>query len=82
LQADEDVYLSLAGERLTYHYINEDDGKTLHRYRTTACSACPLKEKCTTGKERRITRWEYEAAVEAAQDRAAPTNGVFIRPRP
>ncbi len=68
-KADEDVYLCPAGERLTYHYTNEEDGKVLRRYWTTACSTCPLKEKCTTGKERRITRWEHEAVLEAAQDR-------------
>src|SRR5262249_55925856 len=35
----------------------------------TACSGCPLKEQCTTGRERRIKRWEHEAVLEAAQDR-------------
>jgi hypothetical protein len=38
-------------------------------YSTTACSACPLKEQCTTSKERRVKRWEHEAVLEAAQDR-------------
>ncbi len=68
-KADEDVYLCPAGKRLTYRYTNEEDGKALRRYWTTACSACPLKEQCTTGKERRISRWEHEAVLEAAQDR-------------
>ena len=27
---------------------------TLHSYWTSACQKCPLKAKCTTGKERRI----------------------------
>jgi transposase len=68
-KADEDIYLCPAGERLTYRFTNEEDGKVLRRYSTAACSACPLKEQCTTGKERRITRWEHEAVLEAAQDR-------------
>jgi hypothetical protein len=34
----------------------EEDGKTLRRYWTTACPRCPLKSRCTTGPERRITR--------------------------
>jgi transposase len=68
-KADEDVYLCPAGERLTYRFTNEEDGKVLRRYSTTACSACPLKEQCTTGKERRIARWEHEAVLEAAQAR-------------
>ena len=68
-KADEDVYLCPAGQRLTYRYTNEEDGKVLRSYWTTACSACPLKDKCTTGKERRIKRWEHETVLEAAQNR-------------
>ena len=30
---------------------------------------CPLKTQCTTGKERRITRWEHEAVIDAMQAR-------------
>ena len=48
----DDGYLCPAGEQLTYHYTNEEEGKTLRRYWTTACQACVLKSKCTTGKER------------------------------
>ncbi len=53
--AADDVYLCPAGEQLTYRYTNEEDGKTLRRYWTTACGACALKSKCTTGKERRLS---------------------------
>jgi hypothetical protein len=67
--ADEDVYLCPGGERLTYRFTREEDGKIVRRYWTYACTECPLKEKCTPAKERRITRWEHEAVVEAAQDR-------------
>jgi hypothetical protein len=67
--AADDVYRCPAGEQLTYHYTNEEEGKTLRRYWTTACQACALKSKCTTGKERRISRWEHEAVLEAVQAR-------------
>ena len=67
--AADDVYLCPAGEQLTYHYTNEEDGKTLRRYWTTACQGCALKSQCTTGKERRISRWEHEAVLEAVQAR-------------
>jgi transposase len=53
--AEDDVYLCPAGERLTYRYTNEEEGKTLRRYWTTACLTCALKPKCTTGRERRIS---------------------------
>jgi transposase len=65
----EDVYRCPAGEKLTYRYTNEEDGKTLHRYWTTACPRCPLKSQCTKGAERRITRWEHEHVLEAVQQR-------------
>jgi hypothetical protein len=67
--AADDVYLCPAGEQLTYHYTNEEEGKTLRRYWTTVCQSCALKSKCTTGKERRISRWEHEAVLEAVQAR-------------
>jgi transposase len=65
----EDVYRCPAGEKLTYRYTNEEDGKTLRRYWTTACPGCPLKSRCTTGPQRRITRWEHEHVLEAVQQR-------------
>jgi transposase len=67
--AEEDVYRCPAGERLIYRYTNEEAGKVLQRYWTTACSACPLKSQCTTGPERRITRWEHEHLLDAVQQR-------------
>ena len=68
--AEEDVYLCPAGERLIYHYTNvPENGLTLHRYWTTACQECAIKDQCTTGKERRITRWEHEDILEAVQRR-------------
>ena len=41
----------------------------MRHYWTSACAACPLKVECTTGKERRITRWEHEHVLEAVQER-------------
>ena len=65
----EDVYRCPAGEKLTYRYTTEEDGQNLRRYWTSACLMCPIKDQCTTGKERRITRWEHEHVVEAVQTR-------------
>ena len=65
----EDTYRCPAGEHLKYRYSNEEDGKKLRRYWTTACPACPLKSKCTTGPERRIPRWEHEHLLDAVQQR-------------
>jgi len=67
--ADEDVYICPAGERLVYHFSNEEKGLVLRRYWTSACQGCAIKHLCTTGKERRITRWEHEHVLEAVQRR-------------
>ena len=67
--SDEDAYRCPVGEKLTYHYTNEEDGQQLRRYWTNVCRDCALKASCTTGKERRITRWEHEHVLEEAQRR-------------
>jgi transposase len=67
--AKDDVYVCPAGERLIYHYTNQEKGLTLRRYWTNVCQSCAIKEQCTTGKERRISRWEHEHVLEAAQQR-------------
>ena len=67
--SDEDVYRCPASEKLSYRYTNEENGQKLRRYWTNACSHCTLKDRCTTGRERRITRWMHEDVVEAVQKR-------------
>ena len=66
---EEDVYRCPAGEKLKYSFTTEDKGMKIRRYATPACRNCPLKAQCTTGKERRISRWEHEAVVEGVQER-------------
>jgi transposase len=67
--AHEDTYICPAGERLTYRYTNEEEGLRLRRYWTNACQHCAIKHRCTTGKERRLRRWEHEPLLEAVQRR-------------
>src|SRR5499427_2356065 len=67
--ADENAYRCPAGEKLKYRFTAEEHGQKLHRYWTDACHTCPIKAQCTTGRERRITRWEHEEVVEAVQAR-------------
>jgi hypothetical protein len=70
-----------------FAYLPEEDayrwppyGKMLRRYWTTARSNCSLKSQCTTGPERRITRWEHEHLLEAVQQRL-DANPAAIRQR-
>ena len=67
--AEEDVYICPAGEKLAYRYTTEENGLVLRRYWTNACQSCAIKQSCTTGKERRIARWEHEHVLEAVQRR-------------
>jgi len=65
----EDVYRCPAGEKLRYYFTAEENGQQLRRYWTNACRTCPIKAQCTTGAQRRITRWEHEHVLEAVQTR-------------
>ena len=67
--AEDDVYICPATERLTYRYTNVEKGLTLRRYWTNACPSCAIRQRCTTGRERRITRWEHEHVLETVQRR-------------
>jgi transposase len=67
--SDRDAYRCPAGEWLTYHFTSELDGKLMRSYWTTACENCAIKHRCTTGKERRVRRWEHEAILERVQKR-------------
>jgi transposase len=64
-----DVYRCPAGEHLKWWYDRLEDGKVLRHYWTTKCQGCAVKADCTTGKERRIKRWEHEAVLDAMQQR-------------
>jgi len=66
---EKDEYRCPANERLNWRMTSEEDGLTLHRYWSTHCQTCALKSQCTTGKERRVIRWEHEAILETMQER-------------
>lgn len=66
----QDVYRCPAGNLLRHHMTTVEKGLTLHRYWDLAsCRSCTLKARCTPSKERRITRWEHEAVIDAMQRR-------------
>ncbi|MGK0168654.1 MAG: transposase [Gammaproteobacteria bacterium] len=44
-------------------------GKPIARYWTLKCGECALKAQCTTGKERRVSRWEREDVLDAIRER-------------
>jgi transposase len=68
-RSDDDEYECPAGERLIYRCTTDDKGKVMKKYWSSACPNCPSKPLCTTGKYRRVSRWEHEAVMEKLEAR-------------
>lgn len=64
-----DSYRCPAGEALPHRFTTVEQGLRLHAYWSSNCSTCSIRPQCTTGKERRIKRWEHEHVIEAMQAR-------------
>ena len=62
--AEKDEYQCPAGQALTYRCISEERGMKLKIYWSNACQDCTIKDTCTSGKERRIKRWEHEQVLD------------------
>lgn len=78
--ADQDVYRCPAGQLLKYRHTSIERGMTLHTYYASCCPSCVFKARCTTGKERRIRRWEHEGVLDAVQERLdTAQNAMLIR---
>jgi transposase len=67
--AEDDEYECPANERLIYRTERNEGGKQIRRYWSSACGACDLKSQCTSGKERRMSRWVHEDVLERAEHR-------------
>ncbi len=67
--AQDDEYRCPAGERLTRRTETHPGELTIYRYWSSVCGSCALKPQCTTGKERRVSRWEHEAVLERVEAR-------------
>jgi transposase len=67
--AEHDEYRCPAGERLIWRFSAIEKGLKLHRYWSSHCQTCALKAQCTPSNQRRISRWEHEAVLEAMQTR-------------
>lgn len=65
----DDEYLCPAGKRLKRRHSSVENEMKIDVYYHSNCPSCELKEQCTTGKERRVRRWEHEDVLDAVQDR-------------
>lgn len=77
-----DAYRCPAGKTLTFRFMSVHDGQNVRIYFTNECGGCPLKARCTTGKERRVRRWEHEHVVDATRERLdAMPDAMTVRRR-
>ncbi len=67
--AAKNEYRCPAAQQLIWRYSTTERGLKLHRYWSSHCQQCAIKEQCTPGEQRRVTRWEYEEVLEAMQAR-------------
>jgi transposase len=67
--AEKNEYRCPAGQPLVWRFASIEDGMKLHRYWSSNCKGCPLKEKCTPSAQRRITRWEHQHVLDDMQAR-------------
>ena len=68
-EPDKNVYICPAEQILTHRSTSEEKGMIKYRFWTSLCGRCPIKARCTRGKERRVTRWEHEHVLEDVQRR-------------
>ena len=71
--ADRDEYRCPAGQRAIWRFTSIERGLTIHKYWSSACTACPIKPQCTTSIYRRVARWEHEHILERMQERLERT---------
>jgi transposase len=73
-------YRCPAGQALIWRFATVEKGMTNHRYWSSNCQGCPLKEKCTPSTNRRVTRWEHQAVLDDMQTRLEQSpNAMRIR---
>ena len=66
-------YRCPAGQLLIWRFASVEKGMTNHRYWSSNCKDCALKDKCTPSANRRITRWEHQDVLDEMQARLEQT---------
>lgn len=76
-------YRCPADEHMIYRYSSSEDGMKIDHYfaSSLSCRQCAQKAQCTTGKERRVRRWEHEGVLDAMQHRMNVTPGKMKQRR-
>lgn len=70
---EKNEYRCPANEALVWRFTSVEKGLTYHRYWSSNCKSCPLKDQCTPSPQRRVTRWEHQDVLENMQARLEQT---------
>lgn len=70
-------YKCPAGKRLIWRFSTEERGGLIHKYWSSDCPRCDIREKCTTSQYRRVSRYDHEASLEAMQRRLDLNPGLM-----
>lgn len=68
-QPETNEYRCPAGQSLIWRFKSIEKGMTNHRYWSSNCKQCLIKDKCTPSENRRVTRWEHQDVLEEMQTR-------------
>ncbi len=66
---EKNQYRCPADQVLIWRFSSIEHSLKLHRYWSSDCQSCALKEKCTPSPQRRVSRWEHEGILDAMQTR-------------
>jgi transposase len=71
--AELNEYRCPAGDHLKWRFASTEHGMKIHRYWSSNCQSCAMKDKCTPSEQRRVSRWEHEEILDAMQTRLDQT---------
>lgn len=67
--AENDVYICPAGEKLIYRFTGPQDDEAIRVYWSSKSADSVINDKCTNSKQRRDRRWEHEDVLKEVQYR-------------
>ena len=67
--AEDDEYECPAGKRAILRFTSVEKGLVIHKYWSSHCPHCEIRDQCTRGQYRRLRRWEHEDVVDAVEAR-------------
>jgi transposase len=73
-----DTFRCPADQTLTRKQLSRKDRAVYYAAKPETCGACPMKARCTSGKQRLLTRHLHDGALERMKQRATP-NAMRLR---